>query len=111
MVSGNVNLSFASPYLGLWDNHKSVTAYKIIDASSLCPDAEQVLIKYANTESGRIAQICQLYEPEKDLGLTVHYFINRESIKSLSEDDTFVIRCAVMGVDPKKLSMFIFLHQ
>lgn len=103
----------AKSELGLYDsrNGKSVKAYKIVDATELCTKAKRCVIKYADVVRGRIAQICDWYEPDYDLGMTVHYHINEVSPEWLANDEVFARHCRVMGVDALELSNFIYSNQ
>jgi hypothetical protein len=103
---------FIGSELGLYDNnspdHKSVIADKVIDVTDLCRDSKQVIVKYANVVRGRLAQICNLYEPGKDLGMTVHYHISQMSIADLAHDEVFVSHARSWGAVPYLLAKEIF---
>lgn len=103
----------ASPELGLYDsrNGNSVTAYKMFDATSLCTDSERCVIKYADVTRGRIAQICDWYKPDYDLGVNVHYHINEMTVEELANDEVFACQCRVMGADAITLAKAIFDNQ
>lgn len=106
-------IASASLELGLYDsrNGKTIKAYKMADATHLCNDSKRCVIKYANCVRGKIAQICDWYEAEKDLGTTVHYHINEMTFKDLAKDEVFVLRCKVMKADSYSLAKFIYDSQ
>jgi len=108
-----VVIASASLELGLYDsaNGKSVKAYKMADATILCSDSKRCVIKYANVVRGRIAQICDWYEPNQDLGVNLHYHINEMSIYQLANDEVFISRCLSMAVNPFSLAQFIYENQ
>jgi hypothetical protein len=100
----------AKDELGLFDsaNGKSIKAYKIVDATELTNNSKRCVIKYALSVRGVIAQICDWYKPDVDLGGSVHYFIDETSPKELSEDEVFERRCRVMDAHALTLSHFIY---
>jgi hypothetical protein len=110
-----ITINYASLELGLYDSQsgKSIKAYKIIDATHLLEnnDNRRCVIKYANCLRGKIAQICYWYEPTKDLGAMVHYFINEITDKELAKDEVFYLRCELMNVNPFMLARFIYENQ
>lgn len=100
----------ASPTLGLYDsaNGNSVTAIHMVDATKFCAKSERCVIKYAPVERGLIAQICDWYEADKDLGGMVHYHINEMKPVELAKDCVFAMKCRVMGCDALDLANFIY---
>jgi hypothetical protein len=98
--------------LGLYDsgslNTESVTAEKVIDVTDICPKAKKVVIKYAKVTRGRIAQICNWYEAEKDFGSTLHYHINEMTVSDLANDEVFRRTAEGMGAIPPILASVIF---
>lgn len=100
----------AKDELDLYDsaNGKSIKAYKIVDATELTNNSKRCVIKYAISVRGVIAQICDWYKPDVDLGGSVHYFIDETSPKELSEDEVFKRRCRVMDAHALTLSHFIY---
>ena len=103
----------ASPELGLYDSRTggSVIAYRMFDATGMCPGSKRCVIKYADVARGRIAQICDWYEADKDLGATVHYHINEMTPKELAEDVVFARQARVMAVEADVLAKSIFANQ
>lgn len=103
-------LKIAKKELNLFDSvtDKSVLAYKIVDASMLCPESATCVIKYADATRGRIAQICDWYDAKTDIGVNVHYHLNDSNPLQLSKDEVFVRRCSIMGANPTELASFIF---
>ena len=81
------------------------------EATHLCNDSKRCIIKYANCVRGKIAQICDWYEPTRDLGTTVHYHINEMTVNQLASDEVFVIRCKIMKTDPYVFAKFIYDSQ
>jgi hypothetical protein len=106
-------IASASLELGLYDsrNGKTIKAYKTAEATHLCNDSKRCIIKYANCVRGKIAQICDWYEPTRDLGTTVHYHINEMTVNQLASDEVFAIRCKIMKADPYILAKFIYDSQ
>jgi len=106
-------IASASFELGLYDsrNGKTIKAYKMAEATHLCNDSKRCIIKYANCVRGKIAQICDWYEPTRDLGTTAHYHINEMTVNQLASDEVFVIRCKIMKTDPYIFAKFIYDSQ
>ena len=96
--------------MSLYDskNGKTLYAYNIVDASHLCINVKQLLIKYTNAVDGKIAQLNDLYEKGVDMGTMVHYKIGKMHPIQLANDSVFEIRCLVMGCDKNTLAEFIF---
>lgn len=103
----------ASPELEIYynRNRNSATAYKIFDATSLCNDSERCVIKYANVVHGCIAQICDWYDYDCDLGVKIYYYINKMSVEELANDKVFAHQCRMMGVIPLVLAKAVFDNQ
>lgn len=99
--------------LGLYDsaNDGNIEAYKIIDATHLCPNSKRCVIKYAKVARGTIAQINNWYERDRDLGSSVHYHINEMTPSELGNDTVFASTSSSMGADPLNLASFIFNNQ
>lgn len=99
--------------VGLFDSdtNKSLKAYKAIDITDMCTDCEQLIIKYCKAKRGLIAQLSNLYEKEKDLGIQVHYFLNEKSAKTLSEDEVFKRMAKNCGCDAWELALTIYLNK
>lgn len=100
----------AKDELGLYDsaNGKSIKAYKIADATTLTKESERCVIKYALAVRGVIAQICDWYKSDRDLGTTVHYFIDEMSVDELAKDEVFERHCRVMDAHALTLAHFIY---
>lgn len=109
----NNTIDCASLKLGIYDseNGESIIAYKIADATILCRNSKRCVIKYANIASGKLAQICNWYNPNEDLGTTLHYYISEMSFIQLVKHETFAIICRCMAVDPFILAQFIYENQ
>ena len=109
-ISKPLVVGSAKDELGLYDsaNGKSIKAYKIVDATELTNNSKRCVIKYALSVRGVIAQICDWYKSDVDLGGSVHYFIDETSPKELSEDEVFERRCRVMDTHALTLSHFIY---
>lgn len=103
----------ASKTLDLYDsdNGKTIKSYKIVDATYLCKDSKRCVIKYADCTRGRIAQICDWYQSDYDLGVSLHFFINEMTFNELKKDTVFIRRCKVMECDPYCLAKFIYDNQ
>ncbi len=88
---------FKNSSMGLYDNNSetqdSVLAYKVIDVTELLTDVEQVVIKYAKVTKGTIAQICDWYRKDEDLGTTIHWHIDGLTPYQLANDEPFKFRC------------------
>lgn len=101
--------------LGLYDNnsdnHSSVLADHVIDVTAICSNSARCIIKYANVKRGRIAQINNWYEQDKDLGSSVHYHINEMTPHELALDSVFTSTSRSMRVDPLVLAKIIFANQ
>ncbi|QKZ15209.1 hypothetical protein [Spirosoma sp. KUDC1026] len=103
----------AKKTLGLYDYRaqQSLEATKIVDATSICPQAKRCVIKYANDTRGLIAQICNWYSPDDDLGGQVHYFISAMTPVQLADDVVFERTAVGMRVEPIVLASFIYQNQ
>jgi len=103
----------ASLELGLYDSRTggSVTAYSMFDATGMCPGSKRCVIKYADVARGRIAQICDWYKADRDLGTTVHYHINEMTVKELAQDEVFARHAKMMAVEANVLAKSIFDNQ
>jgi len=100
--------------LGLYDSADpsvSITATKVVDASELCRDTERCVIKYASAIRGLIAQICDWYEKGRDLGATVHYFLDEMTPEKLARDEVFESCAENMGADPLELAEAIYANR
>lgn len=104
-------LTIAKPELRLYDSEtgESVMACKIVDATHLCADSKRCVIKYAHAKRGVIFQICDWYEADKDLGTTVHYFLNEMSIEECVVE--LAVRSAILGVNSIELTTFIYTNR
>lgn len=100
----------ANQELGLYDsnNGKSVLATKIVDASDFCKKSPRCVIKYATVERGDIAQVNNWYYPDRDLGSSVHYFIDEMNLSQLASDIVFERTAKSMGAKPLDLAEFIY---
>ena len=98
--------------LGLYDSASEfrtpVIAYKIVDASFLCPESKRCIIKFAKVERGKIAQICKWYNSDIDFGMTLHYHIEEMTPKILAQDVVFYDFITDMKGDPDKVAEFIY---
>lgn len=96
--------------MGIVDSQtgKRIFADKIIDISEHCPEAAQCVIKYGNAKRGRIAQICEFYQKNIDLGSTVHFFTTDETQQSVVKNNWFELRAKVSGIKPELLAKLIY---
>lgn len=101
------------PELRLYDtaNGNTILAYKVFDATHLCQYSKRCVIKYADCERGRIAQINDWYKKDYDLGMCVHYFINEMTAEQLMSDIVFNRFCESLGILPVNLAEAIFENQ
>ncbi len=99
--------------MGMYDsgNGKTVTAYKRVDATEICPNSKQIIIKYADVTKGKIAQINNFYEAGVDLGSCLHYHINFMTPEELASDGVFKRTANVLGVPPIDFANFIYSNQ
>lgn len=96
--------------LGLYDSDtgRSIPSLKVIDVTKFCPESKQVVVKYGIAKRGLIAQICDWYRRGKDLGTTLHYFVNEMTPETLAADEIFERHAVAMGADARKLAEVIF---
>lgn len=99
--------------MGLYDSEtgRSVEFDKAVDVTHLCLDSLRCVVKYGNAKRGRIAQICDWYEQEKDMGTTVHFFISEMTPMGLAGDVVFNRRARVMHANPFELAKYIYDNQ
>ncbi len=102
-----------NPEMGLYDsgNGQTVKAYRFVDMSNLCPMAPRLLVKYADVVRGRIAQLCQWYEADKDVGITLHYHISLMTADELAKDEVFERTAIQVGAVPLALAQEIYKCQ
>jgi hypothetical protein len=104
---------FVKHELGLYDSSsgESIVAYKIIDATVLCPLSKRCVIKYAIDSIGKVAQINEWYDRDVDLGSSVHYHINNLTVHELSTDLVFMSFANKLGINPSNFAYFIYNNQ
>ena len=106
---------FVGSNMGLYDeqdpNQASIKADKVIDVTGLCPNSPQCIIKYATITNGRIAQLNNFYRHGEDMGMSVHYFLNKLTPELLAKDEVFERQVKYMGASPVQLANVIFNHQ